>query len=361
MPKVSVILPVYNGEKYIRESIDSIINQTFTDWELIIVNDCSSDGTSEIVHAYEKQDKRIKVIDNTKNERLPRSLNIGFRKAMGDYLTWTSDDNIYLPCAIERMTRRLDGHPEDYMVCAAMNQIDGDGKFLRKHTVYSNQKMMIHNCVGACFLYRKRVLCDVGEYNPHMFLVEDYDYWLRILFRYKNIAYIDEVLYLYRSHDASLTETKKDEIYKQLLNLRKKHICSMIAMSETDACTLSEIYYDFKFNGVLDDDLDEVLKMSAPILKKDVGYTGGDAVIYGAGKFGQIAYQRLKTNIYCFADRDKEKIGREIEGTKIVSLEDMKRLSSVHPIIVAAAPKNVYGLLVTLEELGIEACSVFIP
>lgn len=361
MPKVSIVLPTYNGEKYIRESIDSIINQSFADWELIIVNDCSADRTFQIVHEYEKQDKRIKVIDNMKNEKLPESLNIGFRNAVGKYLTWTSDDNVYLPCAIEKMAYYLDGHPEDYMVCAAMNWIDADGKFLRKHLAYSNKKMMINDCVGACFLYRKSVLHDVGEYNSDMFLVEDYEYWLRILFRYKNIAYMDEILYLYRSHGASLTETKKSEIHKQLLNLRKKYLRSIIEMPETDACILSEIYYDFKFNDTLDGDSDRLLKNSTPVLEKDVGYIGKNVVIYGAGKFGQMAYRRMETDIYCFADRDEEKVGKKIGGKQIVSLADMKKLSDLYHIVIAADKQNVYSFLLTLEELGIETCSVFIP
>ena len=103
MPKVSIVLPTYNGEKFIRESIDSILYQTFTDWELIIVNDCSTDGTPNIVNRYAASDSRIRVIHNKENQKLPESLNIGFREARGEYLTWTSDDNMYLPSALEKM------------------------------------------------------------------------------------------------------------------------------------------------------------------------------------------------------------------------------------------------------------------
>ena len=71
MPKVSIVLPSYNGEKYIRQSIESVINQAFTDWELIIVNDCSSDRTREIVGEYSSKDKRISLINNDVNQKLP--------------------------------------------------------------------------------------------------------------------------------------------------------------------------------------------------------------------------------------------------------------------------------------------------
>ncbi|MFT5212615.1 MAG: glycosyltransferase involved in cell wall biosynthesis, partial [Patiriisocius sp.] len=96
-PFVSIILPVYNGEKYLSKSIESCLNQTYRNIELIIVNDCSTDKTLEIVDGYLKLDSRIKVLTNSANKRLPASLNIGHLQAQGDYITWTSDDNLYLP------------------------------------------------------------------------------------------------------------------------------------------------------------------------------------------------------------------------------------------------------------------------
>ena len=107
MPKVSIVLPTYNGEKYIKESIESILSQTLTDWELIIVNDCSKDTTASIISEYASEDDRIKIITNEQNQKLPESLNIGFRQACGEYLTWTSDDNMYKPQALKTMRNVL--------------------------------------------------------------------------------------------------------------------------------------------------------------------------------------------------------------------------------------------------------------
>ena len=107
MPKVSIVLPCYNGEKYLRESINSIIKQTYQDWELIIVDDCSVDRSLEIAYEYMKNDSRIKVIHNESNCKLPCSLNIGFANATGELLSWTSDDNIYYPEALEIMVDAL--------------------------------------------------------------------------------------------------------------------------------------------------------------------------------------------------------------------------------------------------------------
>ena len=92
VPRVSIVLPSYNGERYIKESIDSVLNQSFTNWELIVVNDCSEDGTRRIVEEYAQNDSRVTIINNEKNMKLPKSLNIGFEVARGEYFTWTSDD-----------------------------------------------------------------------------------------------------------------------------------------------------------------------------------------------------------------------------------------------------------------------------
>lgn len=83
--KISVILPVYNGEKYVANAIESILNQTYHNIELIIVNDCSADNTLQIIEDYAKKDDRIKIYCNDSNQKLPKSLNIGFSKASGDY------------------------------------------------------------------------------------------------------------------------------------------------------------------------------------------------------------------------------------------------------------------------------------
>ena len=94
MPKVSIIMPVFNGEKYICESIESIIGQTFADWEFIIVNECGSNQkTTEILHAYEKKDSRIKIIQNVERLRIAESLNVAIRNSSGEYIARMDSDD----------------------------------------------------------------------------------------------------------------------------------------------------------------------------------------------------------------------------------------------------------------------------
>ena len=104
---VSVVLPTYNGSKWLSQSIDSILKQTYRNLELIIVDDASTDSTPELIMSFASRDPRIRIISHKSNKKLPQSLNDGFAIANGDYFTWTSDDNWYEPTAIEEMVTAL--------------------------------------------------------------------------------------------------------------------------------------------------------------------------------------------------------------------------------------------------------------
>ena len=165
MPKVTIVLPTYNGSKYLRESIESVIDQTYKDWELVIVDDCSTDETLKIAGDYSERDGRIVVIHNRINKKLPASLNIGFEKARGEYFSWTSDDNIYEKDAIEKMVGYLDANQNIPMVRANMLMIGENAEVISESGEYGDLKMLVANCVGACFLYRKSVAQSVGQYD----------------------------------------------------------------------------------------------------------------------------------------------------------------------------------------------------
>jgi len=225
--KISIILPVYNGEKYIAKSIESIINQTYTNWELIIVNDCSKDNTLKICKSFAAKDKRIKVFTNKINLKLPNSLNAGFNEATGDYYTWTSDDNIFKPEALTTMVSVLDNNQDIAMVYADYSNIDSDDKIIEDVKQKDAEYLMTgDNWCGACFLYRADIAKKVGNYDASLFLAEDYDYWVRIA-RYGKIKHITDNLYLYRIHGGSLTATRTQEISSQTYKLLEKHFLFM--------------------------------------------------------------------------------------------------------------------------------------
>lgn len=234
---ISIVLPTYNGEKYIRESIYSIIAQTYKDWELIVIDDCSTDNTNKIVKSYCEIDSRIKLYKNENNLRLPRSLNKGFSLSKGDYLTWTSDDNIYKPNALEDLLNNIVKLKVDF-VFSAMDYIDESGKVTHSSKKPEDLSMIYAtNIVGACFLYTRNVYKKIGDYNPNLFMIEDYDYWIRIYKEYKT-AYIDKSLYLYRQHSGSLTISKN----KKLLEVKIPFFENILKNTELSDKNKAKIY-----------------------------------------------------------------------------------------------------------------------
>ena len=248
---VSIVLPVYNGEHRVGKAIKSVLAQTYDNFELVIVNDCSTDKTSEIVKEISEKDKRIRVINNETNQKLPRSLNIGFANSCGEYLTWTSDDNSYKPEAIEKMVSYLDNHPNIDMVYSNFNVVKLDGTYISTTRALEPNKMRFENAVGACFLYRKELAEKIGQYDPNLFLAEDYEYWIRAYLHGK-LHHIDDVLYDYGWHDNSLTVTKKNQVYHKTFEAKEKHFYELL-----DRCNTQEEKNRFLWSMLkllLDDD-----------------------------------------------------------------------------------------------------------
>lgn len=208
---VSVILPTYNGKQYLKQSVESVLNQTYTDLELIIVDDCSTDGTGELLDEIALKESRIRVIHNEINKKLPASLNIGFSHAKGEFFTWTSDDNFYTRDAIDKLVQYLISTPQVDIVYADYNLINEHGDMVCEVIHKETDSIYEDNVVGACFLYRRRVQDCLKGYNENLFLVEDYDFWLRA---YENFTFgqLHEKLYYYRRHVNSLTGTKMMDI-----------------------------------------------------------------------------------------------------------------------------------------------------
>lgn len=359
MPKVSIVLPTYNGEQYIRESIDSVVEQTFKDWELLIVDDCSTDATWEIIREYEERDSRIRVLRNDVNKKLPNSLNIGFACASGAYLTWTSDDNCYHSNAIGVMADYLDHNEDICMVTGAMEFIDDNGRRTGEWMAYDYDSMYYSDCVGACFMYRSKVPKEIGGYDPDMFLVEDYDYWLRILIKYGEIGNIGDILYKYRNHGGSLTYTREKEIKRQLAILRKRYIDEIFAHLKNKKEYLCGIYYEFQDTGEDISEIEDRFKEYVPELHMDVGFNPlKDVIIYGAGDYGNRTFKKLNGKVLYYADRDPSKIGMRKNGIEIISLNRMMNESGKCQIIAAVSNEKIYEVLCFLMKNGVAGCSV---
>jgi glycosyltransferase involved in cell wall biosynthesis len=219
--KVSIVLPTYNGAKYLRQSMDSCLRQTHQNLELIVVDDGSSDETPHIVGSY--TDPRIHYVRHPKNRGLPCGLNTGFAQATGDYLTWTSDDNLFLPAAIERMVRGAEAGPHAFVFCDYYRFHGPDPALGTTRVTLPDQPQLDKgNCIGYCFLYSREVRDRVGDYDPNARLAEDYDYWIRVSKQFR-LVHLSEPLYLTRFHENSLYATRYWEVKLVDFLLRLKH------------------------------------------------------------------------------------------------------------------------------------------
>ncbi|NSL52039.1 glycosyltransferase [Calidifontibacillus erzurumensis] len=221
---VSIVLPVYNGEDMVAEAINSILNQTYKHFELIIINDGSTDNTGSILDEFAKKDNRIKVI-HQENRKIPRTLSRGFRLAQGEFYTWTSADNILHPEFLEKMVKELKSDINLAMIYANMRLIDNQGELIKNHGWYEEPKgssivnlpkkayelnVYPNNTIGAAFMYRSQVAYVIEDYSMYKHTLEDYDYWMQInsLFNLKHTKF-KEPIYDYRFHEKSLTAQDK--------------------------------------------------------------------------------------------------------------------------------------------------------
>lgn len=243
-PVISVVLPCFNGANMLPTAIESCINQSFKDWELIIVNDCSKDNTLEVALHYASIDNRIRVIDNEVNLKLPASLNKGFSEAIGDYFTWTSDDNIMHPTMLEELYNYLENNQQIGLVASDYIVIDETDNVKREVRLPDNLSdlLPLNNYLGCSFMYRKEVAKHVGDYRVDLFLVEDYEYWIRIAMQYP-IARLNKILYSYREHPKSLTSTRKLEIKERLVRMRLSYLDRVESKMQANPKLLTLFYY----------------------------------------------------------------------------------------------------------------------
>lgn len=233
-PRVSVVLPVHNGAAYLEEALHSIRNQTFADFELICVDDGSTDETPEILLRHAAADRRIRIITNRPNKGLPGALNTGFAAARGSLHCWTSDDNIARPQMLERLVEALDADPDAAIAHANYSVIDATGAVTGFQKVGPASEILFGNRIGAAFLYRAEVTRTLGGYDEGLFGVEDYDFWLRAARAFRFVT-LDEDLYLYRRHDGSLTDRRALKIHRLVARV----ITRELALVENDATTAS--------------------------------------------------------------------------------------------------------------------------
>lgn len=203
-PQVSIVLPTYNQAHFLPEALDSIFGQTYDNFELIVVNDGSTDDTTAVVADYQRRHAFTAIEQG--NRGLPAALNAGFKQACGEYLTWTSSDNILLPDMLAVLGAALDQDPSVGLVYADRYLITDEGTDLGRFDLpdYDAGLLLHVNLVHCCFLYRRECMVRVGLYDPEFIYGEDWEYWIRIS-KYYSMKHIPAALYQYRVHATSMT------------------------------------------------------------------------------------------------------------------------------------------------------------
>ena len=214
-PLVSIIIPTYNRAEFLNKKIQNILNQTYKNIEIIIVNDCSTDNTIEVVKSYIEKGHNIKLFSNEINKKLPASINIGLKYIQGDYVTWCADDDIHDEKAIEVMLHFLISNTKTDIVFTDYNMIDEDDRIFDYVRLSNEGDLAKNNCVGWNTLYKKEVPFKLNGFNEGLFLVEDYDFWLRAS-KYFKISHIKGSFASQKMHKNSLTAVYNDKINNYL-------------------------------------------------------------------------------------------------------------------------------------------------
>jgi glycosyltransferase involved in cell wall biosynthesis len=223
-PTVSIVLPTYDGSRYLDQALASCLEQSFRDLELIAVDDGSSDATAEILAACARRDPRLVILRNPHNQGLSASLNRGFGIARGRYLTWTSDDNQYRPHALATMLAHLEARPDTDLVYADHTVLDENTGAEEARRCEPVESLAEVNVVQACFLFRRGLLERVGRYDEALPCAEDYDYWLRARAAGCRMEPLHQDLYVYRLHGESLTERRFDDARRGKIHTLSRHL-----------------------------------------------------------------------------------------------------------------------------------------
>ena len=243
MPKVSVIMSVYNGGEYLAASIESILDQTLSDFEFIIVNDCSTDNSSEILHKYQLKDKRIKIIENENNIGLTKSLNKAVKTAEGDFIARHDADDISFANRLEKQYFTIHQSGADVVGSQAYSYIDNKFKVSPRTDFLENltlSKLRFGNIfVHGTLFFRTEVLKDY-MYDQNIKYSQDYELMIRLLKNGKSVYMINEVLYFLRVQAGSTSNAHRNEQLEYAKIACKKHFGSTLFFMG-DAGLLSRI------------------------------------------------------------------------------------------------------------------------
>lgn len=223
-PAVSVLMTVYNPGKYLSEAVESILNQTYQDFEFVMINDGSTDGSKKVLDDYAKTDDRIRLF-HQENHGLVYSLNRGLKLAKGKLVARMDSDDVSL---LERLQKQVDyfsKHPDTVLLGTTFAEIDQDGRQTRVLTVLLEdddiRRDMYFRCPFAhgSVMFRKDAMLEIGGYRQAMWPAEDYDAWGRLRGK-GDFANLPELLFQYRTGSESISSQNSDNQQKLTQKVR---------------------------------------------------------------------------------------------------------------------------------------------
>ncbi|MFA6215597.1 MAG: glycosyltransferase [Patescibacteria group bacterium] len=227
-PKISVIMPFYNAQLFLTKAIESILNQTFSDFELILINDASTDGSDRVVKKY-LADPRIIYIKNENNQGIVHNLNYGLKTAKAEIIARMDGDDIAVRNRFFEQFNFLKFYPEIAVVGSFVKIIDENDKKIDYRTKLVDpetikKELIIYSpVVHPAVMFRKSVIKKVGAYRQNYLYLEDLDLWYRVVYSGYKISNVNKFLLFYRYHSGSTAHQAKTNAWKAF-RLRKETI-----------------------------------------------------------------------------------------------------------------------------------------
>lgn len=284
-PKVTILMAVYNGQAYLRECIDSVLNQTFKDFEFLIVNDGSTDSTLDIIKSY--KDERIRLLRNEKNLSQVASLNLGLEHAKGEYIARIDADDIMLPNRLERQLNFLNSRTDVALAGSWGDAINERGGIVAISKLPTRNEEIIAGIligefisVHSSFMFRKNMILEVGKYNESFSFTEDFKLITDLLIKGYKIRNIPERLIKYRIHDDRIS------VRDYTLQIKRAHIaikefiknfarglseidCELLSDFLINAGSMDKIYWE---NRLSRKDFERIITLSDLLLVNILNY-----------------------------------------------------------------------------------------
>lgn len=306
-PRVSVLMAVHNGRPTLAESMDSVLGQSWRDFEFVIVDDGSTDGSTEMLQDYAGRDARIRLLRNDARRNLPTSLNLGLRACRAPWIARIDADDVAL---VDRLAVQLDylqRHPDVGVLGSSCRHIDAGGRFLgsTRHPD-DDARIRLFMAFWCCMvhpttMFRRDLAERVGGYDTELWTGQDYDFWARLL-AHTRMANLPTDLILYRVHDRSITQSpERQAVHFQLTAKVHRGLMSHYLgeeLTEVEAMALRGLVMA---DRIMDD---EAIALGLPLLERFVRRVRAREAPDIAVEFARHAAEGLLAQSYYQKSRD---------------------------------------------------------